>query len=101
MAKNGTVLCMLTIFLIKFHLIHSTRSWENNFEKNKERSWEWTVSGPPASEKSREWVNTVFKAIELKLAVCPLSDQMLKCIHLHALLHIGCCREGLEHFFQE
>ncbi|KAE9393401.1 hypothetical protein BT96DRAFT_999507 [Gymnopus androsaceus JB14] len=50
--------------------------WENNFDKNKECSWEWTVSGPPASEKSRDWVNSAFKAIESKFA--DAADQEMK-----------------------
>ncbi|KAJ3870788.1 hypothetical protein F5051DRAFT_447119 [Lentinula edodes] len=40
--------------------------WKNNFEPKKERSWEWSISGPPATEESRAWATVVFKAIETK-----------------------------------
>ncbi|KAE9388260.1 hypothetical protein BT96DRAFT_1004334 [Gymnopus androsaceus JB14] len=44
--------------------------------RTKNVPWEWTVSGPPASEKSRDWVNSAFKAIESKFA--DAADQEMK-----------------------
>ncbi|KAF9062388.1 hypothetical protein BDP27DRAFT_1336768, partial [Rhodocollybia butyracea] len=41
-------------------------TWRNNYEKNKERTWEWSVSGTPASVASWTWATSVFKAIEAK-----------------------------------
>lgn len=54
-------------FISNFHIL---RSFEKGFRPGHERQFEWSTSGTPVDEHSRQFAVNIFEAVNTRFKVC-------------------------------